>query len=304
MKKLLPLSLALTLALSVPALAVERPEGWTPADGARLPEGPMVIAPAPEVVDVPVSETFAGVITVDGEEVDLSNVPGAPAGYIPMRAVCEAAGGVVDWFAEDGQALFFLDEQSFIVNFSDLSISCDSDQAGSLTAYLDPAGYTFLPASLLNGLGKITVDDHPELDSIRYDIVTSASDPMTKVSNSILEACEMPRLTTTMPEMLDVLGFDMDNYTQLVARSPMMNVQSATLFIAQVADGKLDAAKKDFQAFQDQQIASFEHYLQGPYEMAKAGQIVVSPDGQHLMLVISEHNDKAIELFNAAYPAQ
>ncbi len=295
MKKLVSVSLAaaLSLGLTVPALAAP-PAGWMPGDGAR----------GPEVVDVPVSETYAATVTLDGKELDLAGIPGAPAGYVPMRAVCEAAGGVVEWYAEDNQSLFFLDEQSILVDFNAKTVSHGFEVAEGVEFYLDGAGYTFLPVSFLNGLGQITVDDNPELDVERYDIKTSASDPMVAVANSIVEACEMSGTGTAMPEMLDSVGFDMSNYVKLVAKAPMMNIVSNTVFVAEVAEGKMDAAKEDFQAFQDLQKKNFERYLPGPYEMACNGQIVVSPDGEHLMLIISENNDKAIEAFNAAYPAK
>lgn len=295
MKKLVSVSLAaaLSLSLTVPALAAG-PEGWMPGDGAR----------GPEVVDVPVSKTYGATVTLDGVELDLSGIPGAPAGYVPMRAICEAGDGVVDWYPEDNQAMFFLDEQSILVDFTAKTVSRGFEVAEGVELYLDPAGYTFLPASFLNDLGQITVNDNPELDVERYDIKTSASDPMVAVVNSIIESCEMTGMGSAPAEMLEPLGFDMSNYVKLVAKAPMMNVVSYTAFVAEVAEGKMDAAKEDFQAFQDLQKQNFERYLPGPYEMACNGQIVVSPDGEHLMLIISENNDKAIEAFNAAYPAK
>lgn len=299
MKKFTSLALAAALAagMAVPALAAGLPEGWTPADGARD-------LPAPEVVDVPVGDHYAATVTVDGVELDLSGIPGAPAGYVPMRAVCEATrSGIAEWYSDDNQALFFLDEQSIFVDFNTMTVQKFFEPVDGLTPYLDPSGYTFLPVSFLDGLGQVTVDTNPELDVERYDIKTSASDPMVQLSNSILDACEMPNVSTVSQDMLDSLEFDMSNYTHLVARAPMMNTMSYTLFIAEVAEGKMDAAKVDFQAYQDLQKRNFEHYLPGPYDMAQNGQIVVSPDGAHLLLVISEQNDKAIELFNAAYPA-
>lgn len=302
MKKILSLTLAgaLSLGLCVPALAAQRPDGWTPADGAR---GQL---PAPEVVDVPVSEQYAATITLDGEELDLSGIPGAPAGYVPMRAVCEAShGGLAEWYETDNQALFFLDSKSILVDFNTMTVQIAFETAEGVTPYVDPRGYTFLPVSLLDSLDTVTVNDNPELDVERYDIKTSASDPMVRLANTIAETCEMPNLMpNSLTEMVDYHQFTAENYEHLVAMAPGMNIVSNTVLIAQVAEGKMDDAKADFQSFKDLQIRNFEQYLPGPLEMAKNGEIVVSPDGTHLMLIISEQNDKAIELFNAAYPAQ
>ncbi len=300
MKKFMSLAVAaaLSAALASPALAAG-PEGWTPADGARGE------APAPEVVEVPVSKTYGATITLDGEVVDTAGIPGAPAGYVPMRALCEASyGGIVEWYPEDNQALFFLDNKSIIVDFNTMTVQVLFETVEGVTPYLDPAGYTFLPVSFLDSLDTVTVDDNKELDVERYDVKTSASDPTVRLANSIAEACEMPNLMpSSLSDMVSFYEFTEENYESLVSMAPGMNIVSNSVLIAQVAEGKLDAAKEDFASFQQRMIQSFEHYLPGPLEMAKNGQIVVSPDGAHLMLIISENNEKAIELFNAAYPA-
>ena len=44
-------------------------------------------------------------------------------------------------------------------------------------------------------------------------------------------------------------------------------------------------------------MQAFEHYLPDVYEVAKAGQIAESEDGAWVMLIISEDNDAAIQLF-------
>lgn len=328
MKKALSLTLALTLAasLAAPALAVERPEGWTPADGARVGEpapsvshdsddAPLLIAPnpiavepisadLPEAVDVPLAAQYAATIVMDGETVDLSNIPGAPAGYVPMRALCEANGGSAEWYAEDSQSLFFFDENSIIVDFKEMSVKvgAGSDALEGIAPYLDPAGYTFLPVSVLDGLETVSVNSNPELDVERYDITTSASDPTVKLVKSILEAVESAaRMKHTPAEMEEYLGIRQENFTEIVGYFPMM-INADTVVVGKVAEGKLDSAKEDLEARKQTTIQNFEHYLQGPYEMAQKGQIVVAPDGEHIMLIISGDNDKAIELFNAAYP--
>ncbi len=301
MKKLLSLTLALALGatLAVPALAADLPEGWTPADGAR------VDLAAPETVDAPVGDRYAASVTVDGQDVDVFGVPGAPAGYVPMRRVCEVNGDYVDWFREENQGFFFFDNHRILVNFSDLSVLLENEPVDGVKAYLDPRGYTFLPVSFLAALDTVTVDDHPELSVERYDLKTSASDPVVMLSNEIAETCEMPMLSrTSLEELVAYFRFTAENYQSIVANVPLMNTMSATVIIATPAEGKEDAAKADLQQYLDQMISTFETYMGATSGvMAKNGQIVESPDGAHLMLIISDHNDKAIELFNAAFPA-
>ncbi len=343
MKKVLSAALALTLVvcLAAPALAAELPEGWTPADGARAPavshdtEGGIMTLPdeipveianepvneggtelivfpdpandpenAPEVVDVPLSSHYAATIVLDGETVDTSKVPNAPSGYLPMRLLCEVSGGSASWYPEDNQSLFFFDETSIVVDFAKDTVEIGFEPVEGAKPYLDPAGYTFVPYSVLSALETVSVNPNTELSVDRYDITTSASDPTVKLVKSIQEAVESAaRMKHSPAEMEEYLGIRQENFTDIVGYFPMM-INADTVVVGQVAQGKLDAAKEDLEAQKETTIRNFEHYLQGPYEMAKQGQVVVAPDGEHVMLIISGDNAKAIELFNAAYPAQ
>lgn len=337
MKKVLALGLALALAASLGVTALAE-EGIVPISGdiampiaddtaVALPdEVPVEIATepvneggtelvvfpdpandpenAPEVVDVPLSSHYAATIVMDGESVDTSKVPDAPAGYLPMRLLCEVSGGSASWYPEDNQSLFFFDENSIVVDFGKETVEVGFQVVEGAKPYLDPAGFTFLPYSVLNALETVTVDPNLELDVDRYDITTSASDPTVKLAKSILEAVESAaRMKQTPAEMEEYLGIRQENFTDIVGYFPMM-INADTVVVGQVAEGKLDAAKEDLEARKQTTIQNFEHYLQGPYEMAKEGQVVVAPDGEHIMLIISGDNAKAIELFNEAYPAK
>lgn len=310
MKKFLALTLtlALCLGLGVTALAdgpdgpPSIPEGWTPADGARIPaDGAR--ADEPETVDVPVPAQYAATVTVDGKEVDFSGIPGAPGGYVPMRALCEAAGGSAEWYPEENEALFIFDEKSIAVHLNDLTVSIGFDPVEGVNAYLNPAGYTFIPVSVLDELESVSVNLNLELDVERYDIKTSASDPDMQLVRSIMEAVDSAAgMRHTAAEMEEYMGIRQENFTSIIGYFPMM-INADTVVIGQVADGKMDAAKEDLEARKQTTVQSFENYLPDGYEMAKNGQIVVAPDGSHIMLIISGDNAKAIELFNAAYPA-
>lgn len=300
MKKFLALTLTLCLCLSLgtAALAADLPEGWTPADGARTGENaPLLIAPAPETVDAP---TALPILVLDGETVDTTGIPAAPLGYVPMRLLSELNGGSASWYPDEGNALFFLDETSIVVDFNDMTVQVAQELQEGVKPYLDPAGYTFLPVSLLDTLESVTVTDDGEC----YTITTSASDPDKKVVMSIMEAVELgARMKSTPAEMEEYMGIHQENFTKVIGYFPMM-INADTIVIGQVAEGKMDAGKEDLEARKQTTIQSFEHYLEGPYEMAKNGQIVVAPDGAHIMLIISGDNAKAIEMFNEAYPAK
>ena len=326
MKKVLALglSLALTLSLGVTALAEE---GVMPiaddavatlpdaipvedADGVAESGTELVVFPGPsetpETVDVPLSSHYSATIFMDGEQVDTSKVPDAPDGYLPMRVLSELTGGSASWYPEDNQSLFFFDENSIIVDFTEMSvqIGAGSEPMEGVKPYLDPAGFTFLPYSVLDALETVSVDPNLNLDVNRYDITTSASDPDKKVVLSIMEAVELgARMNSSPAEMEEYMGIRQENFTKVIGYFPMM-INADTIVIGEVAEGKMDAAKEDLEARKETTIQSFEHYLQGPHEMAQNGQIVVAPDGAHIMLIISGDNAKAIEMFNEAYPAK
>ena len=318
MKKFLALTLTLCLCLSLGVVALA--EEATPSVSHDVDDAPLLIAPnpiadepqlpdepAPETVDVPLSSHYSATLYLDGEEVDTiaANIPGAPAGYVPMRLLSELNGGSASWYPEDNQALFFFDENSIIVDFTAMSVQIGAGPAlEGVTPYVDPAGYTFLPVSMLDKFETVSVNDNPEMDVERYEITTSASDPDKKVVMSIMEAVELgARMKSTPAEMEEYMGIHQENFTKVIGYFPMM-INADTIVIGQVAEGKLDAAKEDLEARKETTIQSFEHYLEGPYEMAKNGQIVVAPDGKHIMLIISGDNAKAIEMFNEAYPAK
>lgn len=301
MKKTLALglSLALTASLSATALAA-LPEGWTPADGARMGE-----LPVPEVVDVSLPQLFGGVITVDGKELDLSGVPGAPGGYLPMRAICEASGAYVGWFPEDNEALFVVDDKSVVVNLTDLSITCEFEPVEGFTAYLDSSGYTFLPVDFLTTFENFKVNDNPELSSIRYDITTVPERSGAEaLAYSIMEKAETGKLMALDAQILEEnYGFHMDLYDELVAYQPMITAQPTTIVIAQVKEGQMDAAKADFQAYLEAVKGTLGFYPACAEALEKA-QLVESPNGKCLMLVSTwENNDDAVKLFNETYPA-
>lgn len=304
MKKFLAftLTLCLCLSLGVTALAADLPEGWTPADGARIGDEPL-----PESVDnVPLSKTFNGTIIVDGKELDTTGIPGAPAGYLPMRLITEASDdGIASYYPDENSAFFFLSETRFNVNFADMSVEVEFEPVEGVQAYLDPAGYTFLPVSLLNGRGDIVINDNPELSSVRYDITTIPErTEMETLAYSIMDAANAGKLMELDAQIMeDNYGFHMDAYDELVAYQPRMTGQPTTIVISQVKEGQMDTAKADYAAYLEAVKGTLGFYP-STAEALEQAQVVESPNGKCLLLVCTwESNDVAVEMFNAAYPA-
>ena len=103
-------ALTMTAALGANALAADKPEGWTPADGAR---GPMLIS---------ARVNYQHQLFLNDEELDTAAIPAVEGQLLPMRLLAEADGGSAEWYEEDNQGMFFLGDQAIVVNFADGSV--------------------------------------------------------------------------------------------------------------------------------------------------------------------------------------
>ena len=170
-------------------------------------------------------------------------------------------------------------------------------------AYLDPNGYTFLPVSFLAGFEHIQIDDHPEMDSICYDIVSQVYSPEEALAQAILEAVEAGGMFQLDGAMLEEnYQFHMDAYESIAAFQPMMTAQPTTVVIASVKEGQMDTAKADFATYLEAIKATLGFYPATAEAVEKAV-TVESADGTHLMLVSTwESNDQAVAMFNEAFP--
>ena len=255
MKRIGSTALALALAASIAP--------------AALAEDMMDIVP----ISAPLSDTgYAASIAVNGEELDLSGIPAAEDGIylLPMRVVTEADYGFADWYTEENQGYFALDDHRIYVNFSDNSVEVDGEKLEDVTATVID-GVTFLPASVIDGLEGYSVligASEPAFISIS----TPNGAPLTKLAREIMDTTEMASSMKNSAETLkDFVGIDPANYDEFVSFSSMM-IRADALFI--------------------------EQYLPAPLEMAKNGKIV-EKDG-YVALFISPDVDKAIEMFEAA----
>lgn len=262
--------------------------------------------PTPEAADVPVSDPFAGGITVDGVELDTSAIPGAPYGYIPMRALCEAMGTYVEWFSEENSALFVVDGHSLLVDLATLTFTCDFESVADFRAYLAPSGYTYLPLSYLTTLENIKDVTDPAISAIRYDIVTVPErTELETLADSMMEAANGGELMALDAQILEEnYGFHMDAYDELVAYQPKMSAQPTSIVVARVKDGRMDTAQEDFNAYWEAVKDTLGFYPSTAEAVANA-KIVESPDGRCLLFVSTwKNNDDCIALFQAAYPAR
>lgn len=282
------LSLSLALSLSGGTLAADRPAGWTPADGARLPE----------VVDVPLGERYMTQLFLNGQALDAAGIPAAAPKLLPMRLLCEADGGSADWFQEENQGFFYLADRRIIVNFSDNSVELDGERVEGVTATLTE-GVTFLPADFVNTLEGVEVNMNLELDVDRVDIATPNGTPLMKLAGSILEAVEMGKGMKADPKELEEYygephGFQASYMTEGVAFLPMM-INPDTLILGKIAPGQEQALRDSLESYRKQQEDTFTWYL--PQNLPKTQNAQFVTEGDWFMFLIADNAQQAVELF-------
>lgn len=271
MKKLgsLTLSLALTAALSVPVLASD-----------------LLIVP----ISAPVK--YGSAITVNGVELDTAALPAVEAGYIPMRLVAESDHGSASWYQEENSSFFYMSDFNVTVHYEDNRITAEEETLPGSAVVKE--GVTFLPISVLNGVEGYTVTEAED----KIDIVTPNNAPLIKLSYQIIDEMDMAStFKQSAQELKEYFQMDTGMYDEISAFSSMM-IRSDALFIGKVTNlSDVAKAEKEFEARRAAIQSSFEQYLPGPLELAKNGKVV--SNGTYVMMVISENNDRAIEIFNA-----
>lgn len=284
MKKVtsLALALSLTAGLAVPALAAEN-------DLVLISANPATAI----AVDL---NAYASTITVNGKALDLTGIPAAEAGLLPLRAIAEADGSGASWYEEDNESYFFLTDATVGVNYADMSITVDFEPQEA-KAVLNPAGYTYVPASVLSSIAGYTVTE----ENGNYTITTPSADPMRILPNNI--AVSYAPAAATFAKKDDILAvhtLEDGNFESLAGMLPFM-ISADTVIIGKVAEGKTEEAKADLEAIKADTVRSFEHYLEEPYQMALKGEVVTY--NGYAMLIISDDNASAIEMFKAGIDA-
>jgi len=327
-------ALALALAAGTTALAADKPEGWTPADGARtgdivpisapVEDLPLLIAPAPETsmpqVDVPAPKGgYATVISINGTRLEsfdfsrevegwgsqtvtwkLEELDTVPAGYVPMRAIAQADHHSCYWYEEENQAWFNLEGAQINVFFNDLSVTVNDEPVEGVTATVIN-GVTYLPVSVIDGLEGYSVTDVSAGGVESYEISTPNGAPLVKLAYELMEISDMSGMKSSPDELEafygEAMDFKAEYMTEGVAFLPMMTSPD-TLVLGKAAEGKTDALKEFFEAYRQTQEDTFSWYLSGNLPKVQNAKFVTS--GDWFMFLIGENADDAVEAFQAA----
>ncbi|MBO5034672.1 MAG: DUF4358 domain-containing protein [Oscillospiraceae bacterium] len=306
------LALAMTASLSAVALADELPEGWTPADGARLISGN------------PFAGNYDTVITINGETlesyeytrdipdtwetetitVELSTLPNVPEGYVPLRAVAQADHGSASWFKDENQSFFMFNDADIIADFNDMSVSVNKEKVEGAQVIL-MGGVTYIPVSVLESIEGVTVTDNSADGVESYEISTPNGAPLMKMAYDMMEVAGIYGGMQSTPEELEQYwgethGFKAEFVTEAVVFTGMMTTPD-TLGVGKVAEGQEEALAAAFESYRKQQEETFSWYLS--HNLPKVENAKFVTEGEWFLFVIGETADEAVEQFRAAVQA-
>lgn len=332
------LALAMTASLGSAALAADRPDGWTPADGARAP---LLISPAPEgdsveggeittvdmpTVDVPAPNGgYKTVITINGKALESFDfdyeVPGwgsqvvtwrideldaVPTGYIPLRAVIQADGGSAFWDSYEYCSSFYYESDMITANFNDMSVSVNDEKVEGAQALL-LNGVTYVPATVLNKLSGVTVTDNSTAAGESYEITTPNGTPLMMLATQLLETAGMGRgMKATPAEMEEFygesLGLKAEYMSEGVGFFPMM-INADALILFRMADGsKEEEIRAAFEAYKANELERCNWgYLMDNLPTIENAQIAF--EGDWALFLIAENAEAGVETFRAAVQA-
>lgn len=303
------LALAMGASLSNLALADELPEGWTPADGARL------------ISANPYAGNYDTVITINGvalesyeytkEDPDtweteiitvaLSEISAVPAGYVPMRAIAQADHGSAYWYKEENMSWFYFGDVQICTYFDDMSVTVDDEPVEGVSALLI-GGVTYLPVSVIDGLEGYSVTDNSAGGVESYEITTPNGTPMMKLAYRLMETAGMGFGQKASLEDMEMyygeqFGFKAEFLTDGVIFMGSM-ITPDTLFLGKVAQGKTGELQTALEAFRQSKADTFSWYLS--QNMPKIENAKFVTQGDWFLFLIGENADEAVEVFKAA----
>ena len=274
MKKLGTLALTATLAgsLALPALAAE------PAQPILAQTG------------------YTTQITLTGETVDTTGIPGVPNALLPLRLLAEADHGSAYWDQENNESWFTFGDNRITVSFTDNSVTVN-DQAVEVAGVEVIVGVTFVTGDVFDGLEGYQVqwqDSQGDGDN-QVSITTPNSDPVVQLAYEIMDESGMAYgMRADEATLTEAYQLPVDQFEQVVGFFPMITSPD-TVIVGKVAPGKMDAVKEDLEAYRQSQEDTFSWYLAQHLPKVEDARIEVS--GDYILFLIGENADAGVQAF-------
>lgn len=274
----LTLSLALGASLAAPAMAVEA-----------------------DIVPISAPDTgYATSITLNGETLDITGIPAAKEGYLPMRLVAEGDHGSAQWYQEESYSAFYLDGAYVTVRFNDWSIQVGEETVADVTAQLID-GVTFIPTSVLANVEGYTVATGEDGS---VTITTPNNDPLIQLGYDIIDSTELGcRMKTDAKAWLENYSLDYGKSFESATLFVGMNITPDTLFMGKLAQGADEAAvKAALEAYRKSQEDTFSWYLSQNLPKVQDARTIV--EGGYVLFLIGDNADQGVELFRTFVAGQ
>ena len=277
MKKLTTLALTAALAgtLALPALAAE-------------PIHPILAQTG-----------YSTQITLNGEVLDTTELPGVPNALLPLRALAEADHGSAYWDQENNEGWFTFGDNRITVSFTDNSVSVN-DQAVEVSDVEVIAGVTFVTGDVFDGLEGYQVEwqeGQGDGDN-QVSITTPNNDPMVKLAYEIMDESGMAYgMRADDATLTEAYQIPVDQFEQVIAFFPMITSPD-TVVVGKLAEGAdVEAVKAALEAYRQGQEDTFSWYLSQNLPKVQDARVVIS--GDYLLFLIAENADAGVAAFEA-----
>ena len=277
MKKLSTLALTAALAgtLALPALAAE------------------------PVHPISAQTGYTTQITLNGEVLDTTGVPGVPNALLPLRLLAEADHGSAYWNQEENESWFTFGDNQITVSFTDNSVTVN-DQAVEVSDVEVIAGVTFVTGDVFDGLEGYQVEwqeGQGDGDN-QVSITTPNNDPMVKLTYEIMDESGMAYgMRADDATLTEAYQIPVDQFEQVIAFFPMITSPD-TVVVGKLAEGAdVEAVKAALEAYRQNQEDTFSWYLSQNLPKVQDARVVIS--GDYLLFLIAENADAGVAAFEA-----
>lgn len=252
-------------------------------------------------------KTIKGSWETETFTVALTDLPTAPTGYVPMRAVTQADPDCyVDWFPESNSSRFVLIPYTITVYWDDDSVTLDGEVLeGIEPLLLDDT--TFLPVSIFDHLDGYEVVSNSDGSVESYAITTPSGAPIRLMADAIREAANMGAgMKMGMAELFDFYGesygFSAEMISECFAYFPV-TLNANTLILAKLTDeSQKEAFQAACEAYQEYSLsqATFGYMLDARPAIENA-QIVF--EGNWALFLICDGAEEGVAQFHACLEA-
>ena len=260
-------------------------------------------AVAAEPAPVLTQTGYSTQITLNGEVLDTTGIPGVPNALLPLRLLAEADHGSAYWDEENNEGWFTFGDNRITVCFTDNSVSVN-DQTVEVAGVEVIAGVTFVTGDVLNGLEGYQVqwqESQGEGDN-RVSITTPNSDPVVQLAYGIMDesgmAYGMRADETTLTEAYQIPA---DQFEQVVAFFPMITSPD-TLVLGKLKEGAdVNVVKEALETYRQNQEDTFSWYLSQNLPKVQDARVVIS--GDYLLFLIADNADAGVVAFETGVAA-